>query len=271
MPIIQASALTRSFPGPGGPIAALGPLDLSVADGEFVCIVGPSGCGKSTFLRLVAGLDESTGGDLTLTAPKESERPFNAMVFQGDSTFPWMTVYENVEYGLRMQGVRDKQRAATVAEMLGVVGLGGFAEAYPYQLSGGMRQRVALARAFANDPNVLLMDEPFGALDEQNRILLQEELLRIWERSDVHANSGRGKTVLFVTHSIDEALVLADRVLVMSAAPGRIVDEIRVPFARPRRVYELKRDPLFGELAYRIWQKLRAEVNQSRGEGRSSA
>ncbi|MBX2997638.1 MAG: ABC transporter ATP-binding protein [Caldilineaceae bacterium] len=262
MSIIHAIALTKIFPGPLGPIAALGPLDLSVAAGEFVCIVGPSGCGKSTFLRMVAGLEEATGGELRLTAPATSERPFNSMVFQGDSTFPWMTVHENVEYGLKMQGVRDKQRAAAVVEMLAVVGLSGFAEAYPYQLSGGMRQRVALARAFANDPAVLLMDEPFGALDEQNRVLLQEELLRIWERAG--AATDGGKTVLFVTHSIDEALVLADRVLVMSAAPGRIVDEIRVPFARPRQVYELKRDPQFGELAYRVWQSLRKEVNQSR-------
>jgi NitT/TauT family transport system ATP-binding protein len=264
MSIIHASALTKIFPGPTGPIAALGPLDLRVATGEFVCIVGPSGCGKSTFLRMVAGLEEPSSGDLHLAAPATSERPFNAMVFQGDSTFPWMTVHENVDYGLKMQGVRDKQRAAAVNDMLAVVGLSGFAEAYPYQLSGGMRQRVALARAFANDPAVLLMDEPFGALDEQNRVLLQEELLRIWERADPATGSGRGKTILFVTHSIDEALVLADRVLVMSAAPGRIVDEIRVPFARPRQVYELKRDPKFGELAYQIWQSLRAEVNQSR-------
>ncbi|MEZ4637571.1 MAG: ABC transporter ATP-binding protein [Caldilineaceae bacterium] len=267
MPIIQASSLTKSFPGPAGTIAALGPLDLTVTAGEFVCIVGPSGCGKSTLLRLIAGLEDATSGAFTLAAPADSERPFNAMVFQGDSTFPWMTVHENVEYGLRMQGVRERQRAATVAEMLGVVGLTGFAEAYPYQLSGGMRQRVALARAFANDPDVLLMDEPFGALDEQNRVLLQEELLRIWERP---AAGKQGKTVLFVTHSIDEALVLADRVLVMSAAPGRIVDEIRVPFERPRRVYDLKRDPQFGESAYRAWEKLRAEVNQSRGVMRNA-
>lgn len=262
MSIIHASSLTKTFPGPVGPIAALGPLDLRVEPGEFVCIVGPSGCGKSTFLRMVAGLEIPTGGDLYLAAPTTSERPFNAMVFQGDSTFPWMTVHENVEYGLKMQGVREKGRASAVNEMLAVVGLSGFAEAYPYQLSGGMRQRVALARAFANDPDVLLMDEPFGALDEQNRILLQEELLRIWERVD--KSTGQTKTVLFVTHSIDEALILADRVLVMSAAPGRIVDEIRVPFARPRGVYELKRDPQFGEIAYRVWEKLRTEVNQSR-------
>jgi NitT/TauT family transport system ATP-binding protein len=264
MPIIEARTLTKTFPGPTGPIAALGPLDLSVAMGEFVCIVGPSGCGKSTFLRMVAGLETPTSGDLHLAAPATSERPFNAMVFQGDSTFPWMTVHENVEYGLKMQGVREKQRAAAVNEMLSVVGLNGFAEAYPYQLSGGMRQRVALARAFANDPDVLLMDEPFGALDEQNRVLLQEELLRIWERTDADARRGRSKTVLFVTHSIDEALILADRVLIMSAAPGRIVDEIRVPFARPREVYELKRNPQFGEFAYRVWESLRTEVNQSR-------
>ncbi len=228
MPIIQATDITKRFAGPAGSeIAALGPLDLSVEAGEFVCIVGPSGCGKSTFLRLVAGLDAPSSGTLTLNAPPDAERPFNSMVFQGDSTFPWMTVHSNVEYGLRVRGIGTRRREAVVERMLRVVGLSRFAEAYPYQLSGGMRQRVALARALANDPAVLLMDEPFGALDEQNRVLLQDELLRIWDDTD--------KTVLFVTHSIDEAIVLADRVLLMSAAPGQIIAEYPVPFpARAR-------------------------------------
>ncbi len=257
MTIIQADQLTKVFSGPSGqPIAALGPLELAVRAGEFACIVGPSGCGKSTFLRLVAGLDAPSGGTLRLAPPAEAERPFNSMVFQGDSTFPWMTVHGNVEYGLRVRGVPVARREQVVGEMLRIVGLTRFAEAYPYQLSGGMRQRVALARALANDPEVLLMDEPFGALDEQTRVLLQEELLRIWDQTD--------KTVLFVTHSIDEALVLADRVLVMSAAPGQIIAEFDVPFPRPRQVFELKRNPVFGELAFAIWERLRDEVNAAR-------
>lgn len=255
--IIEANNLTKRFPGPeGGEIEALGPLDVRVDAGEFVCLVGPSGCGKSTLLRLIAGLDEPTTGTLTLADSDDTTRPFNSMVFQGDSTFPWMTVYENVEYGLRVRGASAKKRDAVVSEMLGIVGLRSFAEAYPYQLSGGMRQRVALARALANDPEVLLMDEPFGALDEQNRVLLQDELLRIWDDTD--------KTVLFVTHSIDEALALGDRVLVMSAGPGRIKDEVSVPFPRPRKVYDLKREPEFGELTYSIWESLRDEVNAAR-------
>ena len=255
--IIRADQLTKTFQGPHGQVInALGPLDLEVQAGEFVCLVGPSGCGKSTLLRLIAGLEQPTGGALQIAPASDPARPVNSMVFQGDSTFPWMTVHANVEYGLRVRGVSFKQRQAIVSHMLRTVGLSSFAEAYPYQLSGGMRQRVALARALANDPELLLMDEPFGALDEQNRILLQNELLRIWDQTH--------KTVLFVTHSIDEALALGDRVLVMSAAPGRIKDEIAAPFARPREVYRLKREPAFGELTYRIWETLRDEVNAAR-------
>jgi NitT/TauT family transport system ATP-binding protein len=178
------------------------------------------------------------------------------MVFQGDSTFPWMTVHGNVEYGLRVRGAGPARRERVVDEMLRIVGLTKFSEAYPYQLSGGMRQRVALARALANDPLLLLMDEPFGALDEQNRVLLQNELLRIWDDTD--------KTVIFVTHSIDEAIVLADRVLVMSAAPGRIIARYEVPFPRPREVFALKREPEFGAMAYEVWEVLREQVNRAR-------
>jgi NitT/TauT family transport system ATP-binding protein len=257
VPIISARKLSKTFAGPAGSeIAAVGPLDLEVEAGEFVCIVGPSGCGKSTLLRMIAGLESTTSGTLSLTEPVDGDRPFNSMVFQGDSTFPWMTVHGNVEYGLAVRGVSISRRERVVSSMLRTVGLTKFAEAYPYHLSGGMRQRVTLARALANDPVVLLMDEPFGALDEQNRVLLQNELLRIWDQSD--------KTVLFVTHSIDEALVLADRVLVMSAAPGRIIAEFPVPFPRPREVFELKRTPAFGQLTFEIWQRLRDEVNAAR-------
>jgi NitT/TauT family transport system ATP-binding protein len=261
MPIITARGLTKSFTGPDQrEFQALGPLDLSIEPGEFVCIVGPSGCGKSTLLRILAGLDQPTNGALDLADATDGRRPFNSMVFQGDSTFPWLTVHENVEYGLRLRGVGLREREQTVMRMVQMVGLTGFAEAYPYQLSGGMRQRVALARALANDPQVLLMDEPFGALDAQNRTLLQDELLQI---RDQESSAGR-KTVVFVTHAIDEALVLGDRVLIMSSAPGRIKAEILVPFCRPRRSYELQRDPLFGELSYQIWETLRDEVNAAR-------
>jgi NitT/TauT family transport system ATP-binding protein len=261
-PIIQTTQLTKSFvDADQREFHALGPVDLSVDSGEFVCIVGPSGCGKSTLLRILAGLDTPTEGTMVIHADEESSRPINSMVFQGDSTFPWLTVHENVEYGLKMRGVGYRTREQVVTRMLQTVGLAGFAESYPYQLSGGMRQRVALARAFANDPQLLLMDEPFGALDAQNRILLQDELLQIWEQtSDPHQR----KTILFVTHSIDEAIVLADRVLVMSSVPGRIKAAVPIPFARPRQTYELKRDPLFGELTYTIWEALRDEVNAAR-------
>lgn len=262
MTIIEIDQLTKSFiDNDQREFHALGPVDLSINAGEFVCIVGPSGCGKSTLLRILAGLDTPSEGTMKIYADDTSNRPVNSMVFQGDSTFPWLTVHENVEYGLKMRGVAFRTREQVVARMLQTVGLAGFAESYPYQLSGGMRQRVALARAFANDPQLLLMDEPFGALDAQNRIILQDELLQIWEQT---SDGVQRKTILFVTHSIDEAIVLADRVLVMSSVPGRIKATIPIPFARPRQTYELKRDPIFGELTYTIWEALRDEVNAAR-------
>ncbi len=264
MNIIRAHALTKVFPtADQGEFHALGPLDLAIEPGEFVCIVGPSGCGKSTLLRIIAGLERASAGVLETSQTGDDGRPFNSMVFQGDSTFPWLTVHGNVEYGLKVRGVGYREREDIVTRMLATVGLSRFAEAYPYQLSGGMRQRVALARSLANDPHVLLMDEPFGALDAQNRILLQDELLQIWDATR-HQDGAQRKTVIFVTHSIDEAIVLADRVLVMSSAPGRIKAVVPVPFARPRSAYELKRDPLFGELTYTIWEALRDEVNAAR-------
>jgi NitT/TauT family transport system ATP-binding protein len=229
----------------------LGPLDLEVREGEFVCIVGPSGCGKTTLLRVLGGLEVQTSGDFTL-AQTNPHKPAQAMVFQGNWLFPWYTVSENVQYGPRLRGESRARREQVSQQLIEMIGLSRFAEAYPHQLSEGMRQRVSLARALANDPEVLLMDEPFGALDEQTRLLLQQELLRIWEQSR--------KTVIFVTHSIDEAIVLGERVLVMSAAPGRILCEEFVPFARPRAVMELKANPQFGAMVARIWEALGAEV-----------
>lgn len=268
LPILETHSLAKVFPGPDGrEIQALGPVDLSISPGEFITIVGPSGCGKSTLLRILAGLDEPTSGTVVTHEEIESDRPFNSMVFQGDSTFPWLTVRRNVEYGLRMRGFSFRKREETVGRMLALVGLSGYAEAYPYQLSGGMRQRVALARSLANNPLVLLMDEPFGALDAQNRSILQQELLQIWESADADggpAAAHESTTVLFVTHSIDEAIVLGDRVLVMTAAPGRIKAEIQIPFERPRSLVSLKREALYGELNYQIWESLRDEVDAVR-------
>jgi NitT/TauT family transport system ATP-binding protein len=248
---ITARHLGMRFQLGGGALVALDDVNLRVAEREFCCIVGPSGCGKTSFLRILAGLELQTSGELQLEV-SDPRRPLTAMVFQEQSIFPWMTVEQNVGYGLRMRGVHRTVRREIVAHYVEKVGLTRFAKAYPHQLSGGMKQRASVARAFATDPQILLMDEPFASVDEQTRVLLQEELLRVWE-------SDR-KTVVYITHSIDEAIVLGDRVLVMSARPGRIKAEIQVDLPRPRSVYELKSTPAFAELVARVWEPLRQEV-----------
>lgn len=240
----------------GRDLVALDDVNLQVRDREFCCIVGPSGCGKTTFLRIVAGLERQTSGDLHIEV-RDPTKPLTAMVFQEQSIFPWMTVRENVGYGLRMRGVHANVRRGVVDHYLEKVGLAHFAQAYPHQLSGGMKQRASVARAFATDPEILLMDEPFASVDEQTRALLQEELLRVWETDR--------KTVVYITHSIDEALVLGDRVVVMSARPGHVKAEIDVALPRPRSVYELKSSPEFSELVARVWEPLRREVLASFG------
>ncbi len=250
-PKIDVRRIRKSFPLGSRTLDALDHIDLRIVDGEFCCIVGPSGCGKTTLLRILAGLEVPTGGEVEIES-SVSGRPLNSMVFQEQSVFPWLTVEANVGYGLRMRRVPRNHRREIVRSFLAMVGLDGFATAYPYQLSGGMKQRVALARAFANDPEVLLMDEPFASLDEQTKIVLQGELLRIWENSR--------KTVVFITHSIDEAVLLADRVLVMTARPGRIKAEVRILLPRPRSVYELKGSPEYAELVGQVWSLLRDEV-----------
>ncbi len=254
-PKILVERLSKSFQARGGQIEALHEVDLVIPDGQFCCIVGPSGCGKTTLLRILAGLEQHTDGRLEMTHADPS-RPFSSMVFQEQSIFPWMTVQDNVAYGPRMRGIPDRQSRELVDYYIEKVGLTQFRRAYPHQLSGGMKQRVSVARAFANAPEVLLMDEPFAALDEQNKSLLQEELLRIWEESR--------NTVVFITHSIDEALFLGDRVLVMTARPGQIKADITVPFERPRRAYELRATPAFGELSFSVWSQLRDEVMRAR-------
>lgn len=261
-PRLVARHLAKTFRLGGRDLRAIGDVTLSVAEGEFCCIVGPSGCGKSTFLRIVAGLDRQTSGELRIEA-HDLSKPLTAMVFQEQSVFPWMTVERNVGYGLEMRGVNGSVRRRVVEHYLGKVGLSPFARAYPHQLSGGMKQRASVARAFATDPEILLMDEPFAAVDEQTRALLQEELLRVWEE--------HRKTVVYITHSIDEALILGDRVIVMSARPCRVKAEIEVTLPRPRSVYELKSTPDFAALVARVWEPLRQEVLSSLTAGLAAA
>lgn len=236
-------------------ILALEGVKFDVEQGEFVAIVGPSGCGKTTLLRILAGLEEPTSGVANMPGLDDSVS-LVSMVFQGNSVFPWMKVRDNVAYGLWVRGVPSGVRKEISEEFLAKVGLSGFADAYPGQLSEGMRQRVNIARAFATDPRVLLMDEPFSNLDEQNRYLIQDELLHIWQDS--------GKTVVFVTHSIDEALLLADRVLLMSARPGSIKEEVRSPFPRPRKLDLLRTDIEFMRLSQNLWLALKEEVLKAR-------
>ncbi len=241
----------RFTPKRGGSVTALDDISLEVADREFSVIVGPSGCGKSTLLRLIAGLNRPSSGALeldgkTISGPSRDR----GMVFQSYTLFPWLTVCKNVEFGPKIAGIGAAERAGETARYIEQVGLKGFENAYPAQLSGGMRQRVALARALVNDPKVLLMDEPFGALDSQTRSLMQELLLEIWERDH--------KTVLFITHDIDEAIFLGDRVYVMSARPGRIKEEITVDIPRPRSV-EVLTSPRFTELKRGIMAHIREE------------
>ncbi len=217
-----------------GDLIAVDDVSVEIAHGEFFVIVGPSGCGKTTLLRILAGLDSMTSGTIEIETPN-SQRPVNSMIFQGDSIFPWMTVWDNAAYGLKMRRVPAATIKDVVGHYLARTGLTRFAQYYPHQLSGGMRQRVSIARAFANDPEILLMDEPFSALDAQNRLLLQEELLRIWEEHK--------KTVVFITHSVDEAVFLGDRIMIMTAQPGKVKSLVPVPLARPRNILELQKTP----------------------------
>lgn len=232
-------------------LVALEDVSLEVAEKEFVCVLGPSGCGKSTLLRVVAGLENPTMGALDT-----GSRP--SVVFQEHGVFPWLTVAENIAYPLKLRKLPRARRAARVDELLDLVGLTEFASYYPAQISGGMRQRTSVARALADDGDVLLMDEPFGALDEQTRVTLQQELLRIWEQTS--------KSVMFITHSVDEALTLADRVVVMSHRPGRIIDEIEIPFGRPRNITEMRRDPRYAEITYKLWNLLERSAGATAGE-----
>jgi NitT/TauT family transport system ATP-binding protein len=260
---IRIRGLNKKFTVPGGHVVtALEDFDLDVPTGQFLTLVGPSGCGKTTFLRMLAGLESPTTGTIEVNGGSAG-RPENSMVFQGDSIFPWMSVWQNAAYGLTVRGVGRAEIKETVGHYLDATGLTKFADAYPHQLSGGMRQRVSIARAFANDPEILLMDEPFSALDEQNKTLLQAELLRIWDETR--------KTVVFITHSVDEAVTLSDRIMVMSAQPGRAKAFIDVPFERPRDVLQLRHEPAYGEIVYDIWSQLKEEVEKAKQQADARA
>jgi len=244
-------------PSGRAPVVALDGLSMDVRPGEFVCVVGASGSGKSTLLRLLAGLLEPTSGTLVedgqpITGPSSNR----AMVFQRDNLLPWATVAANVAYGLTLHGVKKRDAREIAIERLRSVGLEHVADSYPRELSGGMRQRVNIARALAVDPRILLLDEPFAALDAQTREIMSGELLRIWNQDK--------KTVVFITHQIDEAVFLGDRVIVLSAHPGRVRQEITVPFERPRNLH-LKRTAEFGAIVDEIWTLIEDEVRGSLG------
>jgi ABC-type nitrate/sulfonate/bicarbonate transport system ATPase subunit len=245
--------ITRIFPGMrGGPVtSALEPTSLTVADNDFICILGPSGCGKSTLLRIVAGLDSPTTGRVLLDGQEvAAPGPDRGMVFQSYTLFPWLTVTRNVCFGLREKGLPEVDQKRIASDFIERVGLRGFKHHYPKMLSGGMQQRTALARALANDPKILLLDEPFGALDHQTRALMQELLLDIWETDR--------KTVLFVTHDIDEAIFMGTRVTVMTARPGRIKSDLTVELPRPRH-YTMKTTPAFSEYKAQLTEEIRLE------------
>lgn len=227
---------------------ALENVNLEIRENEFICIVGPSGCGKSTLLRIIAGLDNATNGEIIFNDEKLTTATKDiGMVFQNYSLLPWKTVLDNIALGLEFSRISKKERREIAKEYLNIIGMNDFGKAYPYELSGGMQQRVAIARALANDPKVLLMDEPFGALDAHTRIILQKELLKIWENNK--------KTILFVTHSVDEAIYLADKIIVMSSKPGKIKEIISVDIKRPRE----RSNPKYGEIIDYLLNALEAE------------
>ena len=268
---ISARNLQKFYDTPGGEIHAVKDFNLEIRNGEFLPIVGPSGCGKSTFLRMVAGLESITAGEIEVTGhqnvPSGNHRssniqPENSVVFQEYALFPWKTVRDNIAFGLEMRGVGKKERHCVAQEWIHRVGLEGFADLYPHQISGGMQQRVSIARALANDPQILLMDEPLGALDAQTRTILQEELLALWEADK--------KTVVYITHSLEEAVLMGDRVVLMTARPGTVKEIFEIDLPRPRTLATATTQA-FSALTTEIWQSLRVEVEQAMALQKQSA
>jgi NitT/TauT family transport system ATP-binding protein len=250
-PKVVIRGLRKEFVTASGIITALDGIDMTLAENEFVCLVGTSGCGKSTLLSIVAGLQEPTAGEVLVDGhPVTGPGRDRGVVFQAYTLFPWLSARENVEFALRDEGLSARERKDRAAENLALVGLTGFADAYPHQLSGGMKQRVAIARALSYRPQVLLMDEPFGALDALTRKMMQELLTQVWESHRL--------TVLFVTHDVDEAVFISDRVVVMTNRPGQVKDDIAIDLARPRE-YEMAATEAFAQPKLQVLESIRAE------------
>ncbi len=253
---ITCNRIRLEYPTQNGVLLALQETSFSVASEEFVCIVGPSGCGKTSLLKIIAGLLQPTGGEIDIQASQKNGKPKSALVFQEHGLFPWMSVLDNVGIGLQFHGVARTERHTRSMAFIEQFGLSEFAHSYPHELSVGMRQRVSLARAFVMDPDVLLMDEPFASLDALTKVVLQEELLRIWK--------DHKKQVIYVTHDIEEALLLGDRVLVMSGRPGSIRDDIKVLLPRPRDLQDRSHPEIVSHKEH-IWAILEEEVRKSIG------
>jgi NitT/TauT family transport system ATP-binding protein len=262
----RLAGVTRVYPSTAGtqPVHALGPVDLDLKRGEFFAVVGPSGCGKTTLLELLAGLQEPTDGTVTFEGrPVRREVPEGiGVVFQEDASFPWLTVWDNSAFGLRRSGIDEAEVRRRVDDALAFMGLTDFARAYPAQLSGGMRQRVCIARTLVLQPHLILLDEPFGALDAQTRLLMGDEVLRLWRRT--------GATILLITHALDEAAMLADRIGAMSARPGRFLDIVLTGWPKERDS-KIVSDKRFAEITGRLWDNLRGESLKSLGYSKLAA
>jgi len=262
----RLAGVTRIYPSTAGtqPVHALGPVDLDLKRGEFFAVVGPSGCGKTTLLELLAGLQEPTDGTVTFEGrPVRREVPEGiGVVFQEDASFPWLTVWDNSAFGLRRSGIDEAEVRRRVDDALSFMGLTDFARAYPAQLSGGMRQRVCIARTLVLQPHLILLDEPFGALDAQTRLLMGDEVLRLWRRT--------GATILLITHALDEAAMLADRIGAMSARPGRFLDIVLTGWPKERDS-KIVSDKRFAEITGRLWDNLRGESLKSLGYSKMAA
>jgi NitT/TauT family transport system ATP-binding protein/sulfonate transport system ATP-binding protein len=256
--MLRVAGVDKTFNASNGPVEALRDINVTIDKGEFVCLLGASGCGKSTLLRIIAGFEQATRGSVSVHGTDvDRPSPARGMVFQDYALFPWLTVRENIEFGPRHRGVPSKAIAQTTGRFLTMVGLTRYADRYPHQLSGGMKQRVAIARVLANDADVVLMDEPFGALDALIRGKLQEDLIEIWQSTRL--------TILFVTHSVEEAVLLADRIIVMTAGPGRVDCQIDVELPRPRDVSS----PEFNAVRRDVTRRLISQIARSPAAGAS--
>ena len=263
---VTLRGVTKVFPAAAGgkAVHALGPINIEIKKGEFFAVVGPSGCGKSTLLELIAGLTAPTEGEIEFEgrAIRENVPDGIGVVFQEDACFPWLNVLENVEFGLRQKNIDAEEKARQAAAVIDMMGLREFARSYPAQLSGGMRQRVCIARTIVAQPRLILLDEPFGALDQQTRLLMGDEVLRLWRQT--------GATVFLITHALDEAAMLADRIVVMSARPGKAIDLVETGWPRERDSRIVEREN-FGALTSRLWKTLREESMKTMGRAGNSA